>query len=219
MYQLVTRIGASNANSFVTLDQANYILPKVSPDDLEGWNTLTGDQQRYRLALGAILLGFLPLKGRVAYIGQALCFPRAYWNSVTAIWECTYRIPDQVKEAQCLAAYCVAHRALANRPDVDAAIEDPIKRLSIGGALDITFGDLKIPRNTLNQLLTSPTAIVYVWMKNFISQFRGGAISAVGDTDIYEYPETLTSTTTTTSTTSTTTTTSSTTTTTTTTAP
>jgi len=222
---LITRIGADYANSFVTLDQANTILPTVCPDDLTEWNALTDTQKEFRLTIAAQVLGYLPLRGKKTYKNQALCFPRMYWDREEEVWTAeeeyeldfhrAFRVPQEVKEAQCMVAFSVVHRGLANRPEVDEEAGMTVTSVSLGGMLSVGFGDGKVSGTALDKLMLSPQSLIYFKMKRFIAQFRGWATPDIYDEDYYSPLTALTSTTTTTSTVSSTSTSSSTTTTTT----
>lgn len=221
---LITRIGASDANSFVTLDQAEYILGTL-PDALVSWNDLTNAEKEYRLTLAAKIIGTLPLRGRRVYANQSLAFPRTllklrtgtvtrnqyYTRMGDAIpysqpdyqWQdeadCR-RIPDEVKEAQCFIAYSVVHRALANRGEVTDAIGRTVSSVSLGGALSVSFGEGQTTKGSLLDLIMgSLNAPIYMKMQKWLSQVRGGPVRSLTDFDIWEPCETLPTTTTTTS--------------------
>lgn len=229
---LITRIGSANANSFVTLDQAEYILGTL-PDDLESWNELTLLEKEYRLTMAAKIIGVLPLKGRRVYRWQALAFPRTlrvskrtwpyhyqqvqYASVREDLWQAEpdcRRVPDEVKEAQCMVAYSVVHRALANRSVVTEQQGSTVTGISLGGALSVSFSPgQEATGSLLDMIMRSLQAPVYLMMQKWISQMRGGVITAVEDADYWEPSEVLPTTTTTTTSTTVTSTSSSTTTT------
>lgn len=227
---LITRIGASSANSFVTLDQADAIMPVVLPDDVSAWTALSTAQKEYRLVVAAQIMSYLALRGKKTYHNQALCFPRVMWNRDYGVWSSeldyevdhhmAFRIPDEVKDAQCMIALSVVHRGLANRPEATEADAAAVTSVSLGGMLSVSFGSLDVGGSTsLDMIMSSTQSLVYFKLKRFLSQMRGRATSKVADDDYFAPKTALTSTTTTTTTATTTTTSTSSSSTTTTTAP
>lgn len=212
---LITRIGARYANSFVTLHQADLIMPTVTSDSMDAWTALSDADKEYRLAYAATLIGYLPLRGKKTYKNQALAFPRVLWDRDNGVWtdaleyevdfHSAFRIPEEVKEAQCMVAYSVVHRALANRPSITEVAGMAVSSVGLGGMLNVTFGDMSLSGTPLDKILSSAQSLIYVKLKRWLSQFRGWAAPKVSDEDYYSPITNLTSTTTTTSSTSTTT--------------
>lgn len=226
---LVTRIGASNANSFVSLDQADNILNSIYTEaQLVKWNELTNSQKEHRLILAAKLMAQLPFRGRRVYKNQALPFPRTkkvpsgrtkigsyltdspIYAGLEDEWlpeEQCRRIPDEVKEIQCQIALEVIHPAIEKSAIGDESagtwIGD-VGSFSISGGFSISFDkEGKASGNVFDNLWTAVGGLIFVKLHRWLSQVRGGAIRSVRDGDFWEEVETL-PTTTSTSTTSTT---------------
>jgi len=214
---LVTRIGASNSNSYVTLDQAELILQRM-PDSMTEWDALTTTHKEFRLVLATQIMNGMAWRGKRVYLDQALCWPRTFWDITNERWryeEDSRRIPDVVKEAQCLIAYSVVHRGLANRPAITEDIGQDVTSIYLVGLLQVVFGKGE-SKSALDSIMASANSIAYLKVGRYLSQFRGGAIGHPDDDDYWEpYADGLPTTTTTTTTTSSSTTSTSTTTTTT----
>lgn len=180
-------VGGRDTNSFVTATEADTIIVD-QPDDVTEWFDLSDDQKAYRLVLAAQLMGYLPWAGLQIYCGQALCFPRRVRGVVVGY-------PDAIKQAQVQMAYSVVHRGLANRPDIDeATASNWATSVNIGGLLSLSFGG-KPPAggSILDQITRSAQFPIYLLVKQYLSQVRGGSIAETDDAD---YPSCSTTTTT-----------------------
>jgi len=195
---LNTNIGGRESDSFITVSQADAYLTS-GIDDVTAWNALSDAAKEVRLRLAANLLGMLRCRGRKIYCGQALAFPRS-------CQDVAHSIPEEVKEAQAWIAYSVVHRALANRPvDVTEDVSgSDVSQVMLGGLLMVSFRGTALSGGSfLEQIVRSANFPIYLKLKRWITQVRGGSVLNTDDT---EYP-TCSTTTTTTSTTSTSTTT------------
>ncbi len=162
---LITRIGANNANSFVSLDQAEIILASLYNDaDLSEWSALSNSEKEYRLILAAKIIGLMPLRGRRVYRRQALPFPRTrmvpnvgvresfhrwlrgydrnavIYREKDDVWlpeEVCRRIPDEIKEVQCQIALKVVQPVLTSGEGKLAEREGVLGSVSIAGALSV----------------------------------------------------------------------------------
>lgn len=130
------------------------------------------------------------------YVMQALAFPRT----------CQYdkrSIPVEIKEAQVLIAYSVVHRSLANRPGITEEMGMPVKSLSLGGLISITFGDKFASGGGFFDFLRSSIHFpIMAKLSRYISVIRGGVVRNTTDTDYPTYSTTTSYTTTSTSTSS-----------------
>lgn len=197
-------VGGRDSESFVTVAGADAFIGEEQTYDATEWDGLSTAQKETRLKLAAQLMGYLPLKGRTVYCGQALCFPRSSQSNVTVI-------PSKVKEAQSYIAVSVVHRALAARSSaVDGLDENSrVTQVSLAGLLSVSLGkEGASAGNVLDRIGRSAQFRVYLLLKSYLSQIRGGSVKETDDDD---YPECSTTTTTSTTSSSTTTSTSSTT--------
>lgn len=168
---LNTTVGRSYSNSFVTLEEANYIIANDLPYDRAEWSALTDSEKECRLRLAANVMGFLPLKGRKPFEDQALCFPRDVQTNIL-------QIPNCVKRAQVAVAYIVVHKHIANLQSVSQL--DPEGRLSgvsLGGVLRLSFsGNSAENVGVLQYLANSAYSIIYIELSKYLSIFRGSSI-------------------------------------------
>lgn len=207
---LRTAIGGRDTQSFITVSQANSIIGGFFDDaDITSWNLLDSGQKEYCLMLAAQLMDYFPWAGRTVYCGQALCFPRRIRDNLICL-------PCAVQNAQAYLALHVVRRGMANRPTSQTEEEtgSRVSQVSLGGLLSVSFsGDPIKAGNVMDKITRSMHFPVYLMVKQYLSQIRGGTILEEDDD---EFPTcSTTSSTTTTSTTTTTTSTSTTTTTTT----
>jgi hypothetical protein len=233
---LITRIGASNANSYVKLGQAETILGTLF-SDLSEWAALTTGQKEQRLILAAEIMEYMPLRGKRVYKDQVMAFPRRLLRPVSNSglshlhglrnvdssrlvysypddqWQdevdCR-KIPEEVKEVQCQIAFAVAHPMLKTD---DGFMVGPnqgvttVTSVSIGGnSVGVAVSDPKLG-NIFDAVWRSTQASIFIRLRRWLSQFRGGVVPAVIDQNYPEDNEVLPTTTTTTTTSTTTTTT------------
>lgn len=167
---LITRIGGGDSNSYLTVAEADALMPEL-PDDTCEWEALAEADKEFRLRMGAALIGKLPLRGHRSFRAQALEFPRSVQSNQRAI-------PDEVKEAQAMMAYSVVHRAFANRGSVtEAATGQRVSQVSLGGLLSVSFQGTALETGSqLDRLVRSVQAPIYMLLKKFISQVRGGTV-------------------------------------------
>ncbi len=200
--------GGRESNSYVTQAEADVIVPKYYPSDLE-WAALSAVEKELRLVLAADLMNQIPFLGYRMYGGQRLAFPRTCNGGSGAI-------PDEVKEAQVLIAIGVIHRALAQRTSAvsDDVSEDTISAISLGGLLSVSFRQGSQSGSLLNLIFTRENFPIMARLGRFVAQIRGRSVPNINEmwgksttTTTESTTTTSTSFTTTSSTTSTTTTT------------
>ena len=167
---LIIRIGGAESNSYLTVAEADALMPGL-PDDTCEWEALTPAEKEFRLRMGASLIGKLPLRGHRSYRAQALEFPRSVQSNQRVI-------PDEVKEAQAMMAYSVVHRAFGSRGSVsEAATGQRVSQVSLGGLLSVSFSGTALETGSqLDRLVRSVQAPIYMLLKKFISQVRGGTV-------------------------------------------
>lgn len=190
-------VGGRDSVSFITVDEADEILERL-PDDTTAWAALSTQEKEYRLLLAAQVIGTLPLRGIRAYRGQALAFPRTCHGF-------RRMIPIEVKEVQAMIAYSVIHRALANRPAVteEATGIGAIKSVSLGGLISVSFGASAAGRSALDVMGQSVNFLIFLRLKRFLAQIRGGSILNADEAPVLSSTSTTSSSSTSSSTSST----------------
>lgn len=238
---MTTSVGAPDANSFITLSEADDIIEAFG-DDITTWDALEDEQKEFRLTLAAYAIGTsFPFRGYKAYEGQSLAFPRAIsqvsysrssyssfnYGSLSARYSSTpiplpgtsfEDIPEDIKRAQAYIAYHVIHKNLMNRKDpsdsdVSSPSNMPVSSFSVRG-ISVSFKDTggESFLLALDQLINDENSAIYLMLTKYISQVR---FTNGGDkpTPLTYVPSSTTTTVTTTATTTSTTTTTGTTTT------
>ena len=158
-------ISGANANSFVTLDEANNYFATVPESST--WDDKTVDQKKRALISATRWIDSFVYFGDRCDQNQALKFPRNNYQVDDVELSCT-TIPNNIKYAQ----YELA-RALAN--DTDAITGTSGKEGNIEQA---KLGDLEVKFNTASQGTGSVNNIldVYPWLQSYLgSHMIGGA--------------------------------------------
>lgn len=169
-FVLNTTIGASTANSFITIAEATTLLTGYDMLDTSVWTGLSDTQKTERVYYAGLIL-----KNRYNWLNwpiykyQGMPFPRGYLDedgntryvggdgSVAVI-------PNDIKLAQALIALNVVHRAqLALTAPTVVGGRPPIKSLRLFGSLDVTVADTPPPmadQNRLSMLLQRENWII-----------------------------------------------------------
>jgi|ADurb_Ile_01_Slu_FD_contig_91_525942_length_2345_multi_3_in_0_out_0_2 hypothetical protein len=150
---LVTTAGASNANSYASVVEADaYIAAATHFASHTEWAALTGSEKEFRLKMAALLLNLLPYRGAKACFEQRLAFPR-WWrlDEGYPTSEDEYltmddipstltkpTVPQEVKDAQCEVAFQVVHSVIL-KSEVMAFPEREISAFTLGGSLNMSF--------------------------------------------------------------------------------
>lgn len=153
-------------------------------------------QKEYLLQLSAQLIGFLPLRGHRVYLNQALDFPRSSQKDVTVI-------PDEVKEAQAILASLVVLPNLLSQQDKASSVILPISlqtssvtEVNVAGIMDVKTGasssssakNYTLP-SQLSKMSNTFCLPVYLRMKRYLSQFRGGVLNPMVIEEYVPLPE------------------------------
>ena len=158
-------IKGANANSFVTLDEANNYFATVP--DSSTWDDKTVDQKKRALISATRWIDSFVYYGDRCDDGQALKFPRNNYQVDGVELACS-TIPLNIKYAQ----YELA-RALAN--DADAITGTTGKE---GNISEAKLGDLEVKFNTASQGTGCVNNImdVYPWLQSYLGAYMlGGA--------------------------------------------
>ena len=158
-------ISGANANSFVTLDEANDYFATVP--DSSTWDDKTVDQKKRSLIAATRWIDSFVFFGDRCDAGQALKFPRNNYQVDDVELSCTV-IPNNIKYAQFELA-----RALANDPD---AMTGNVG--TNGNIAEAKLGDLEVKYNTNTQGTGSVNNImdVFPWLQSYLGAYiLGGA--------------------------------------------
>ena len=158
-------ISGANANSFVTLDEANNYFATVPESST--WDDKTVDQKKRALISATRWIDSFVYFGDRCDQNQALKFPRNNYQVDDVELSCT-TIPNNIKYAQ----YELA-RALAN--DTDAITGTSGKE---GNIEEAKLGDLEVKFNIASQGTGSINNIldVYPWLQSYLGAYMlGGA--------------------------------------------
>ena len=158
-------IKGANANSFVTLDEANNYFATVP--DSSTWDDKTVDQKKRALISATRWIDSFVYYGDRCDDGQALKFPRNNYQVDGVELACS-TIPLNIKYAQ----YELA-RALANDTDVITGTTGKEGNIS-----EAKLGDLEVKFNTASQGTGSVNNImdVYPWLQSYLGAYMlGGA--------------------------------------------
>ena len=158
-------ISGANANSFVTLDEANNYFATVPESST--WDDKTVDQKKRALISATRWIDSFVYFGDRCDQNQALKFPRNNYQVDGVELACTL-IPQNIKYAQ----YELA-RALAN--DTDAITGATGNQ---GNIAEAKLGDLEVKYNVASQGTGSINNIldVYPWLQSYLGSYMiGGA--------------------------------------------
>jgi hypothetical protein len=98
----ITTLGAEDATSLVTLDQAAQYFEDTSESNFANWNTLSEDNKKRALNSGtAYLCDNYCFFGALRNVRQALCFPRSGFTAKDGRYYDTDITPKEVIAAIC----------------------------------------------------------------------------------------------------------------------
>jgi len=158
-------IKGANANSYVTLTEANSYFETVSSSST--WTDKTDDQKNRSLIESTRWIDTLVFYGDRCDSGQALKFPRNNYQVDGVELSCS-TIPQNIKYAQFELA-----RALAN--DTEAITGTTGKD---GNFSEVKLGDIEVKYNTDSQGTGAVNNImdVYPWLQSYLGAYiLGGA--------------------------------------------
>ena len=164
--------GGANSDSYCSVVWAESYLLGLYPDGLGDWDSLVKAQKEHRMKLAAMIMGYLPLRGKRAYRNQVLEFPRYIRNEPRALEG--KKIPVDVMRAQALIAYGIVHRGLATESSPDeGGAAGRVSSVSLGGLLSVRFSDGPLTGGTiLTALIRSQDFPIYALLKPFLLQAR-----------------------------------------------
>ena len=160
-------IKGANANSYVTLTEANSYFETVSSSST--WTDKTDDQKNRSLIESTRWIDTLVFYGDRCDSGQALKFPRNNYQVDGVELSCS-TIPQNIKYAQFELA-----RALAN--DTGAITDTTGKD---GNFSEVKLGDIEVKYNTDSQGSGAVNNImdVYPWLQSYLGAYMIGGSGA-----------------------------------------
>ncbi|MFH0825762.1 MAG: DnaT-like ssDNA-binding protein [Pseudomonadota bacterium] len=165
---LVSTVGGTDSNSFITSTEANAILADA-PFDAGGWLELGETAREKRLELAAVALALLPFGGYRVYQDQALAFPRTC-QRITSV------IPQEIKEAQAYVAFLVIGPMLSHCAESSSELAAPsVSRASLDGVIDVSFDESSGNRrgSWLHRAILSDDLPIRLKLDRYLTLFRG----------------------------------------------
>ena len=149
--------------------------------------------KEYLLKVSAQLIGFMPIRGERVYEYQALDFPRTVQRD-------TEMIPVPVKEAQAILASLVVlpnlmeQTSMSDEALLPTSLQNAVvDKVKVAGIMDVSTSSTtssstsssSVSTNMMSLMTRSFVLPVYLRMKPYISQIRGGALISPED---FVYP-------------------------------
>jgi len=189
---LVTTIADPEANSYISLADAETYLENRVGFDLTAWNALSDEQKEWNLTLAVPILDSLRFRGVKATNAQVLAFPRIlprtdWWDATKAAYENSYdtwedmqtdatensytmpSIPDGVKHAQVEIAFQVIQN---HYNTLDPMQEGSAQTNFVGiGKLQVQFGQKagEVTKEFLDKSAFGATSIVKFYLKPYLA--------------------------------------------------
>lgn len=186
---LITTVGSSDADSYISLADANTYLTDFYGDTPTTWDALDEGPREQRLRIAVLLLNSFPWRGVKASFNQRLAFPRfwhtddeyewllddeEYFLDFSEITENIPTVPTEVKYAQVEIAYQVVNHIMTLDPLAFA--EKEIKMFELGGSLSIEFFGESSNGSRLNKAKLSSLDIVYAYLNKWYQRVGGGVV-------------------------------------------
>jgi len=201
---LVTDIASSEANSYVTITEADDYLSTRPGIDTTEWSNLDDDNKAFRLAMATKLMNSLMYRGIKATRDQSLSFPRLFQAS--NLWPkdslgkpismCFYgyetwddllqvanylgidppTIPTDIKHAQIEIAFNVVHNKILKKEDDSPFFVNWLQM----GAVAFTVknvADIRKPAYTIfNNEALNASSPIYFLLKPYLCVVKGGIV-------------------------------------------
>jgi hypothetical protein len=192
--RIVTTVGGSKSNSFITASEATTILTNSAFDATE-WSTLTQSKQESLLIMAAEAMDYLMWKGYRVYDQQSLCFPRSIQWDLEILRESNFvsvgnrnideitdfsnlppitEIPIAIEEAQALMAFLVSYRGVVSMSPASEGIPgQAVTRVSLGGMLDVAFSQIQpVEMSRLINMVRFPDFPVYLKLRRYLTSWK-----------------------------------------------
>jgi hypothetical protein len=165
---LVAYVGGAESDTFITIAEAEAYFEKINADTSD-WLEYSDEEKEFRIQLAAQMLGHLPLRGRMVFHNQSLCFPRT-----CQLYSGRFKIPPEVKNAQALIALLFIPDEVVSLRNT-GSYGSP-SSVNVAGLLSVSFGNKSGVTSVLERFTSQVPLPVYMLMKKFMTQIRGGAI-------------------------------------------
>ena len=191
--ELVSIPGASNANTYATIQEFDEYISGRDGFNEEEWKALTLNQQLLRIVYGTAVIDSLVFRGKKATRKQALAFPRIFQSDELSdvqgkmeTWEdlsdyCDLmglplpEVPEKVKIAQIEATYQIVHSHLFTiEPFEDG--EASISSLSID-VISLSFSKAGGSAYSLfSKADFSAASTIKLMLQPYLTTFRGSLV-------------------------------------------
>jgi hypothetical protein len=197
--ELIADVASPEANSYLTVDDAESRLAVRGGFNLESWSPLTSDQKAFRLLMGARIVDSLSYRGIRATKNQNLSFPRLFSGDSLYVedqdstpvlfrdWESLVEyaalkdtdppvIPDDVKNAQVEVTFQIVHSYLLTLEPFDSG-ESNIVSLGID-VISLSFGNGGGQTSTgfFSKEQLGAISTVKFFLQKYVSPFRGALL-------------------------------------------
>lgn len=154
---IIATPGAANANSYVTIDEADgYAASRFGTD---AWAALSDADQEKALRQATREIDRCRFRGHKTYSRQALQFPRDYCSEESAD---ALEIPDAVQEACCAQALWVAqHGATGGRSVRQQLQSEGVTSFRVGSTSETFLG------SGLRWLCPEASALLAPWIERW----------------------------------------------------
>ena len=196
--EVITTIGAPNANSYASIEEHNQYLEGRDGFDLAKWYALSDAQKGLRIMFGSRIIDSLRYRGTPATVAQAMQFPRLFpsdrlftqdmngsgipfrdWESLVEFAELYSAdvpvIPQDIKYAQIEATFQVVHTHMFNIEAMESG-ESSIASLSID-VINMTFS--KEPKSSYSLFSKSDfgaASTIKLLLQKYMSGLRADLI-------------------------------------------
>lgn len=190
---VITTPGAVDANSYVSIAEADVYLTSRDGFSTDSWRDLSEEQKAVRLFYGACVIDSLKFRGRKLCRGQALCFPRSVEGThlyaagspfsdmesaqdfAALFGEAVPVIPEKVKFAQIEAAFQIVHSHMFRLGAFESG-EAAIASLSID-VIRMSFEKSPVSANTLFSAADfGAVSTIKLLLQDFLSGVRGDVV-------------------------------------------
>jgi len=185
---LVTTIGGSDSDSYVTVEELRVYMEAVYGDTVSTFLDKEDAAMELRLQLAALVMNNFPYRGVKASRNQRLEFPR-WWRTddeydfilddedyildYSDIEENAPVIPAEVAYSQMEIAYQVVDHMLGLEPL--AFPEREIRSFGLGGSLELEFFG-KDSSASMSKASISSLDIIYAYLGKWYKRITGGVV-------------------------------------------
>lgn len=197
-----TEVSGETANSYIEVDEAEELILAAGlvTDRWTALDDLDESVKEWIIQLGATMIGLLPLRGRRTTLTQALDFPRWLQDYTEALPigtlpDSAYEIPDAVKLAQALMSCLVVEPNFNYQLVMNENEDSPtwmqnasVKQIQVAGIMTVKLGTETNNTGGAPASSNKPASLIniyglpiYMVMKPFLSQIRGGSLKPLSE--------------------------------------